>query len=455
VGQICFCQVTYDEDEVNTKKCIENIRSYVDRVIIIQDGTLSQEVLEWLKDKGCEVYTHTWQDSTSIQRNQYLKKLQEGDWACVSDPDEVYDELLCKEIRGLIERAERAGVNQILLNCHDTWLKDDGSLDEHVSDYYKPLIFRYTKGLRYEGIIHETLMAPPHVTWKIGKASPKYFYRHIKSHAIVWRNAVRNMFCCGGGDNFIGNPHWTELRQICMSLGINTWKELYAYLKKGNIDERLKDWIIRHKDIDEEKWHSELREWYLYYFVYLHPEEAPTKEEIEVKHWAKGPPTYPKGGFAEFRANLRELYHKYLSREPTACEQDYFWGQKRRGLKIADIESTLKDPSKHPPHVYVAQQYHNILGREVDPSGFHTYSTLIALGKIKKEDLPRILRGSPEGRGAQEIGLEFSREGTMQKILVRQNDVMKFISEVFNLCSLMLQGKIKSFTIGIQEKEKD
>lgn len=829
---IVFCQVSYNEDEPNTKICIENIRPYVDRVVVIHDGTLSKEMLEWLKEKNCEAYMHPWQDSTSIQRNQYLERLEEGDWACVSDPDEQYGELLCKEIRELIERAERVGVNQISLNCHDTWLKENGSKEEHESDYYKPLIFRYIKGMRYEGIIHETLMAPPHVTWKIGKASPKYFYRHIKSYATVWRNAVRNMWCCllpnqpiitdkgvkditevkvsekvlgdsfdvveatferpyngtvyeikgmgllpftvteehpillarvrwewtpntkwkrivvsnvwkeakelnveglaftkerredveylvfpklkiekpirkvsllpycgrcgrkrrgrkmllmkevpineetaqllgfylaegwatsgvqlsfglheerlalkaieiakrhfpykvgmfrretaivvylggkvlrrfmreqfgskatekrippfilynrkeileaflnayfkgdgnihrgdgerhlphdvyttssktlalqlqlafskldkfasveedkregettikgrtvhqadrylvrvihrkrkrkfledeyafylpirrifrfkysgtvynlrteshiftisnilvhncGGGDNFIGNPHWTELRSITDSLGINTWKELDAYLKKGNIDPRLKEWIIKRKDIDEEKWHSELREWYLYYFHHLHPEEAPTRRELEIQHWGVGSPVIPKGGYAEFILGLRRLYREHLGREPSKCEQDYFWGQRQKGLDVAAIEEVLKNPDRYPTPVFVAQQYHEVLKREADPSGLHTYSTLINLGKLRREDLPRVLAGSPEARGEREIGLEFGREGAMQKIVVRENDVMKFISEVFNLCSLILQGKISSFTIGIQERRKE
>lgn len=78
---IVFCQVTYDEDAHNTKKCVESIRPYVDRCIIIEDGTLPQEIRTWLKEMNCEVYVHPWMDSTSIQRNEYLKRLSDGDWA--------------------------------------------------------------------------------------------------------------------------------------------------------------------------------------------------------------------------------------------------------------------------------------------------------------------------------------------------------------------------------------
>jgi len=456
---IVFAQVTYDEDEENTKRCVEGIRPYVDRAIIIHDGTLSKEMLDWLTEKKCDVYEHPWQDSTSIQRNEYLKRLNSGDWCIVSDPDEQYDRLACEQIRRTIASAEEKALTRLSINCHDCWVKEDGTTEENVSNHYKPLIFKYTTGVRYIGIIHEALTGE----WIDARLHSKWFYRHIKTHATVWRNAVRNMYCSGGGDNFIGNPYWLELRQITTSLGINDWKALYRYLKKGDIDPKLKEWIIKYKDLDKEPWHSEIREWYLWYFKVLHPEEAPTKEELEVGHWGLQPPVVPKGGLAEFMVNLRNTYREYLKREPSKCELDYWWGRRTgEDLMIEDVADLLMDPQNYPPQVYVAQQYQEILGREVDASGFHTYSTLISEGQVKREDLPNMLRRSPEGRKIAPpiaptglVGLTYE-EGGIQKHS-EAGDIFFFISEVFRMCSLMVQGKVRRFTfeLGSEKKEEE
>lgn len=402
---ICFCQVTHKGDFENTKTCVERIAPYVDRIIIIHDN-LSPEEIKWLQERKCEVYTHPWQDSTSPMRNQYLEKLNDGDWCVTSDPDEQYDIEICKNLRNLIASAEEFHFNMILINSHDVWIKDDGSTEDMKGDYHKPLIFKYVKGVQYVGTIHETLIG---AQWLKIQASDKYFYRHIKKHSTVWRNAVRNHFCCGGGDNLADkNPYWVELRSICDSIGIKSWYQFDEYLKKGNIDQHLKEWMIKLKDIDEQPWHSELREHYLYYFVHLHPEEAPSPEEIEktkIHHWSKGPPTYPEGGITEYIIKLKEIFQKQLGRLPSKCEQEQLYAQNYDLEKLETFldfynnlkKSGLKEAFKVLPlAIFVGQVYHELLGREVDESGFQSYCQLIVDGTIRREDLPRILMQSEE-----------------------------------------------------------
>ncbi len=387
-----FCQVTYNEDAENTRICIQNIHPYVDRIVIIEDGTLPVETREWLKKMNCEVYTYPWMDSTSIQRNHYLEKLEDGDWAIVSDPDEQFNYEFCRDIGKLIKEAEDKGCNMLQINVHDVWLKKDGSQEEIPGDFYKNLIFKYHKGVHYEGQIHETLKPASQHPWKVLRLPPTYFYRHIKTEWMIWRNGTRNCFCAGCGDNLMErNPYWVELRAICSAIGIENWKQFNAYLQKGNIDRRLKEWILRYGKLDSETWHSELRDVYHYYFDYLHSEEKPEKEEVKVTHWHRQPPVIIKGGLSEFTMKLRELYRRVLGREPSRCEIEYFWGEK---TNLEELEEKLKNPENIPVAVYIAQQYWDILKREVDSNGFQTYLTLINLGKIKRETLPQILKQS-------------------------------------------------------------
>lgn len=275
--KVAWCQITCPDDITLTKDFAKKIISHVDMGIIITDEYVRDEDKNYLRSLGCDVYTFKWEDNTSQQRNHYLEVLEDGTWVCVNDPDEPYHDTLINDLRDVIKQAEEQGISMIFLNTHDIWIKPDGTEEESITDYYKPLIFKYRKGVSYTGQIHEIIDG---YHWRSIKADSKYLYYHRKTHSQVWRNACRNYFCEGGGDNLAfanpnETPEWFEFRSICSSIGINSWKEFDKYLKIGNIDIRIKDWIIKYKDINTKHWHSEIREIYLYYFNVLHPEEEP------------------------------------------------------------------------------------------------------------------------------------------------------------------------------------
>lgn len=136
---IVGCQGTYGERIEQTVEGVKRLRPYVDRMVVIVDESVTEEQRQRLRDAGCEVYFEPWQDSMVKMRNAYLKRCQHGDWVIVSDPDELFCEEFCKDVRELTKRAEERGIGLLLINSHDITKKLDGTVSETVSDFFKNL----------------------------------------------------------------------------------------------------------------------------------------------------------------------------------------------------------------------------------------------------------------------------------------------------------------------------
>jgi len=322
------------------------------------------------------VYFEPWLDSTVAMRNAYLERCQTDDWIVVHDPDEWFNEQFCKNVREICKKAEEKGFDILLINSHDIQMNFKrrcprcGYIDENQakrcpecntlmeiirdqfvksdrkSTFYKNLIFRKREGTHYEGVgtspeekefgWHETLIIPG--TVKAVRLPDKYYYEHRKWEYEDWERSLRNVYVCGGGnDSRDRNPSWRPLREICDSLGIKNWPQFREYLRKGNIDPRLKEWFWRNRfegfDYDHEELHGGL-----YYFWWLHPEEK----------------VFPDGRV---------------------------W------------EPVFEVPKGSPAEVmrYVEDTYMKVLGRHADQEGKEAYTRAILEGRLRREDLPLIL----------------------------------------------------------------
>ena len=170
-------------------------------------------------------------------RNAYLeeaKKIDPYAWVLVSDPDELISENTCIHLREIVAAAEAEGYSMIGINAHDIWI-DAEQMDAGVaqkeapykqSDFWKELLFKIAPDFRYEGVghaknVHETWYAPslPRSTIHLTK---EYYYEHRKSIMKIYRNAARNFFIGGSGDNLGDlNPSYMELHKITKELGID------------------------------------------------------------------------------------------------------------------------------------------------------------------------------------------------------------------------------------------
>ena len=377
---IVGCVGLYGERVDQAVECIKRLRPHVDRYVVIVDESVTEEQKQRLRDLGCEVYFHPWEDSMVKMRNQYLEKCQTDDWVVVHDPDEWFCEKFCEDVREICEKAEKDDMALLLINSHDTTIKEDGNKDESISDFFKNLIFQKKEGTRYEGVgeikeVHETLIIPG-LTKAMRLPKEKYWYEHTKYWHEVWERAARNVFMAGGGNNSgTRNPSWRPLRDICDELGLDAWPEAREYFRKGDIDPRLKEWIWDNRfegfDFDHEE--MEFGRWY---FEYLHPEER----------------AFPNGRV---------------------------W------------EAVTEIPEDSPAGVmkYVEQTYTEILGRHADQAGKEAYTRAIMAGQIRREDLHEIIKQSPEYR--QKVVELPSAQGERIRIPVPVNVDIQITEDIF------------------------
>jgi len=190
---IVGCVGVYGERVDQALEGIRRLRPGTDRLVVIVDESVTDEQKKVLRDAGCEVYLHIWEDSMVRMRNQYLQKVQTDDWVVVFDPDECFNEQFVKDVKELTKKAEAQGADLLLINSHDVTIKQDGSKDESISDFFKNLIFRKREGTKYEGVgevkeVHETLNIPG-IQRAIRLPKEKYWYTHTKYWWEIWERA--------------------------------------------------------------------------------------------------------------------------------------------------------------------------------------------------------------------------------------------------------------------------
>ena len=275
-----------------TWKCILRVLPYVDRVIIVT-GELTKEEIGKLKNINSEkifIFWHDWEDNFSKQRNNYLNRLREFGqpygWALVSDHDELLSDEACEMLRKAVDdSAEGLDYSVVKINSHDityNWLGE--KVQDKASDWHKDLLFKVWPTTRYVGNPHEGLKTVVTGVMQFPKEAPYY---HIKTFHHIIRRGVENYWVGGGGVNMMeSNPTWVEMVAICKKLGLTKFNDFEEYLIAGNVDDELKEWIIKYRDINERPWaDSELRSFFIYYFYYLHPNERPEGMTTEYSHY--------------------------------------------------------------------------------------------------------------------------------------------------------------------------
>lgn len=377
---IVGCLGVYGERIDQATVCIKRLRPHVDRYVVIVDESVTEDQKQRLRDLGCEVYFHPWEDSMVKMRNQYLEKCQTDDWIIVHDPDEWFCEKFCEDVREIYEKAEKEDLALLLINSHDIMYQEDGIKAESVSDFFKNLIFRKMAGTRYEGVgevkeVHETLIIPG-LTRVVRLPKEKYWYEHVKYWHEVWERAARNVFLAGGGNN-VGerNPSWKPLREICDDLGLDNWPKAREYFRKGDIDPCLKQWLWDNRlegfDFDHEE--MEFGRWY---FEYLHSEEK----------------TFPDG-------------------------------------RVWEAVTELPEDSPAGVMKYVEDQYMQVLGRHAEQEGKEYYVNAIREGRISREDLPEILKRSLEYQ--QKVAVSPSAQGERIRIPIPVNVDIQITEDIF------------------------
>lgn len=271
----------------------ENLRRvlpFVDTVTVVDGGSTDGTIpymRNWSRvEPKLRYFIHPWADNFPEQRNNYLRRVGEvakdGDWMLAFDPDEVLDENGLEALRSLASDGERFGHGKVGFQCRSVSYRGPERVHTNVDQYWKFLFVRWAPSLRYIhfglGAVHE------HLDGMIGgEYRSSYIYEHRKQENVIWPRGFRNYFIGGGGPNLgSSNPRWVELRQLCERLEIRSWAEMHSRLLKGNLDQSIKDWMIKYRQENGWDGSSEQREAYKTYFRLYHPEEEPV--ELQQEH---------------------------------------------------------------------------------------------------------------------------------------------------------------------------
>lgn len=451
--KIAYCQATYSRDLEETKLCIQRVSPYVDCTIISYDQSVSDSQLKWFEDNRdkykLESVRYEFVDNLPEMRNSYLDKAKElgMDWIVVSDPDELYSEELCKGLRELIEKYNFEGYNMIGIPCRDDfinklWLDELDLAKEQPggveTDFWKPILVLKISGtrsdIRYEGVgkeknVHETVVSVGRV--KSINLDKKYYYTHRKNALKVWRNAARNMFIGGGGDN-VGdeNTLWVRLRDICNEMGIKDWISFEKFVEKGM------DWWLREKEkeiklggvsvsLEEKKKEIEDR-----LQLYIENQDKGIKKlglkpfvpgSIEYEEMKKKETERLNGSIEDIIKDekierLRDLIQQFESWMIEALQAgSNSWQTETRetakfyyAMHPEDVDDFILGFIEKMPDVvsgsdteitnFVSRTYFEVLGRHPDAKGKALYVGKIKDGMVKREELAGILRDSQEYR---------------------------------------------------------
>ena len=311
--RIFFCMMGLNRlEELKQLKPIHTLFPHVDQIIYI-DGSDGRDGTEkWLFDefRGLPIIVvrSKWVDDFPGQRTQYLNLVgeirlpNEESWVVVNDTDESFSPLLAKNLRAIIDKA-RFTNDMILVRCKSVTV--NGKLEvvhETFDDFYKPLIFRYYPKTRYWGdrssvtknvtALHEALQVNGKFVWhpiKLNDQDGKLYYQHTKLEHIIWERGCRNFIVFGGGPN-LGEKQslWKPFREMLDTVfnrSDYTSYEVLEYFRGGNIDQLLKDWMIKYRKEEGYDGSSEVRECFLTYFILYNPSEIPPELVSEYKQY--------------------------------------------------------------------------------------------------------------------------------------------------------------------------
>ena len=276
--KITYCMVVLNRlDEMQT--AIRRVAPHVDRTCVV-DGGSTDGTIEWLESEECKKlnvdfkvskqYRYSVGEHTPKERNQYLEMAGHEGWLLYTDSDEFLEEEACKNLRKLAEFAESNGVDGVCFRAHDVWTYEAGEVYDNVSDYWNPMFWKGYSGQHYVGHTHSSIARPGAINrWmKTG-----FEYKHVKTERRMWQNSTYLWWTTSGIAQNEHNDIWREFHKLMESHGHVDWHEFNKEMTKGNLPDEIKKWFIDHKDAEN----SEERSWFVWYFIFSHPEENTDK----------------------------------------------------------------------------------------------------------------------------------------------------------------------------------
>ena len=202
-------------EEMNIRDCIESIKDFVKRIVIVDSGS-TDRTLEIAKELGADIYTHPY-SYYAAQFNWGLENTGiDTKWAMRLDADERLTPELCKECEELLVRADREGYNGIAMDADLYFL---GRAMKHgLANRRKIIIFRYGIGSL------EDRKRDPHTVLSEGTClTAKNHFIHHDSRDI---------------NTYINKYNWYSIREK---------QDYFAYLDGANEEVNTEKRLQRHR----------------------------------------------------------------------------------------------------------------------------------------------------------------------------------------------------------------
>ncbi|MCR5446018.1 MAG: glycosyltransferase [Schwartzia sp.] len=148
---ISLCYIVKNEAAV-LERSLLSAEKAADEIVVVDTGS-TDDTMKIARAHGARVFSYAWKEHFSDARNFALEKAT-GDWVVFLDADEYFTKDTKKNIRNVIEKADRKGILLLALQ----WKNYDSDTGAHLVDIYTPRIFKNLPTLRYVGRIHEQLM---------------------------------------------------------------------------------------------------------------------------------------------------------------------------------------------------------------------------------------------------------------------------------------------------------
>ena len=267
---------------------IRKVSPWVDRTCVV-DGGSTDGTIEWLDSDECQDLNVDYEvhkqvrlargNHTPGERNHYLKMAGNSGWILVTDTDEFLEELACRNLRNLVIKAEENGCDGIAFNAHDIWTYETGEVYDSVSNYYNPTFFKVYRGIHYAGHTHSRIVRPGSPEkWM----QTKLQYHHTKTERRMWHNSTYLWWTTAKiADNAIDVPEWQQFHELMGDYDYYDWHEFNKVMEAGQVPEEVCQWFIDHKEAES----PEERAWFVWYFIFRHPELNTQKLSNRDKDW--------------------------------------------------------------------------------------------------------------------------------------------------------------------------
>ena len=302
---------------------IQQTYPYCDKYVLINGGDTEgwvDAVKEIDVDNKINIIDYFWRDHFPLSRSQYLinsnrlRDVNKETWVMRFDADEFISIPFLKKMKLFILASINKRCDMIGIRAYDITVDEEGKwVSSSLSrDWYKGLVYKLYPNLLYVPAghgapVHEKYnydnfrkMDVPACDDKYG-IEDSYHYKHLKTQKEVFERSARNHYIGGGGKNYgEHNPEWVEFRALLKEIGLTfeVYHDYLNYLRKGNVDKRLKEYFIKYRLVGErnrdfnkypklgvEKFFekeqgtidfdgaSEIRESFRLYFEFYHPDE--------------------------------------------------------------------------------------------------------------------------------------------------------------------------------------